>query len=137
MIKIEGREVFMMVKGYVGICPICFEPIKKGEEYKLLEEGSIYHKKCAEEKPDSHYFKIETIYIKLWQYDELWVECGDVSNYVEGLEYKQKLLKYLMKRDLSEDICFYNGKVNFKINDMTEFNKINAYCNTRNEKYLD
>lgn len=127
----------MMVKGYVGICPICFEPIKKGEEVKLLEEGNIYHKKCTEEKPDSHYFKIETIYSNLWQYDELWVECGDVSNYTEGLEYKQKLLKYLIKKDLINDTCFYNGKVNFKINDMTEFNKVNSFCNTRNEKYLD
>lgn len=127
----------MMVKGYVGICPICFEPILKGEECKLLEEGYIYHKKCTEQKPDSHYFMIETIYSKLWQYDELWVECGDVSNYVEGLEDKQKLLKYLIKKDLINDICFYNGKVNFKISDMTEFNKINAYCNTRNNKYLD
>lgn len=125
-----------MIKSYVGICPICFKAISKGEECKVLEEGYIYHKKCIEQEPDYIYFMIEKIYGQLWQYDELWIECGEVSNYVEGLEDKQKLLKYLMIKYLIRDICFYNGKVEFKIDDMAEFNKLNIYCNTRDDSNL-
>jgi len=82
--------------------------------------------------------EIEKVYSLLWQYNELWVECRDVSNYIEGLEYKQKLLKYLMQKDLIKAVKFINkADVEFTIDNMAEFNKINAYCNTRNEKYLE
>lgn len=125
-----------MIKSYVGICPICFKSILKGKECKVLEEGYTYHTKCIEQEPDYIYLIIEKVYSQLWKYNELWIECGNFSNCVKGLEYKQKLLKYLMIKHLIKDICFYKGKVEFKINDMAEFNKVNVYCNKPDDSNL-
>jgi len=80
---------------------------------------------------------IEKVYGLLWKYDKLWIECGDVSNYIEGLEYKQKLLRYLIQKNLIKKVTFINkNDVELTLDNMAEFNKVNAYCNTRNEKYL-
>ena len=49
------------IEGYIGICGACFEPIKEGEEIKFRENGSHFHRKCAEEKPNSYYLAIERI----------------------------------------------------------------------------
>ena len=51
----------MKSEGYVGICGACFEPIKNGEEIKFREDGSHFHRKCAEEKPNSYYLALERI----------------------------------------------------------------------------
>jgi len=49
------------IEGYVGICGACFEPIKEGEEIKFRENGSYFHRKCAEQKPNSYYLALERI----------------------------------------------------------------------------
>ena len=49
----------MQIQGYTGICRICFEPVKTGEEYRVHPAGLTFHSKCAEEKPNSHYLKLE------------------------------------------------------------------------------
>jgi hypothetical protein len=51
----------MKIEGYVGICSACFEPVREGEEVKFRDNGSYFHCKCAELKPDSYYLAIERI----------------------------------------------------------------------------
>ncbi len=51
----------MKIEGYVGICGACFEPIKKGTEIQFRENGSCFHKACAETKPNSYYLALERI----------------------------------------------------------------------------
>ena len=51
----------MQIEGYVGICGACFEPIREGEEIKFRQNGSYFHRKCAELKPDSYYLAQERI----------------------------------------------------------------------------
>ena len=51
----------MQIKGYVGICGACFEPIKEGEEIKFREHGSFFHKNCSDTKPNSYYLALERI----------------------------------------------------------------------------
>lgn len=128
---------------YVGICPICFEPVEEVETISILDDGNKYHRKCVEEKPDSHYLQIEKIYSQLWQYSELWVEFDNSSNYVEGIKDKQELLRYIMKRDLIKSFRLTNGiagkgasNVRFTLESQDAFNKVNMFCNTRDTKYL-
>jgi len=49
----------MQIKGYCGICRICFEPVKTGEEYRVHPAGMTFHARCTDEKPDSYYLKLE------------------------------------------------------------------------------
>jgi hypothetical protein len=49
----------MKIEGYSGICRICFEPVKDGSEYRVHPAGMTFHTKCAEEKPNSYYLRLE------------------------------------------------------------------------------
>lgn len=49
----------MKVHGYVGICADCFAPIKEGELFRFRNGGRNFHKRCADERPDSYYAKLE------------------------------------------------------------------------------
>jgi len=49
----------MKITDYCGICRICFEPVKNGSEYRVQPAGMTFHAKCAEEKPFSHYLRLE------------------------------------------------------------------------------
>ena len=49
----------MQIKGYCGICAICFEPIKDGELFKFRDPGRNFHKRCALNNPTSYYAKLE------------------------------------------------------------------------------
>lgn len=51
----------MNIEGYVGICGVCFEPIMKGEETTIREEGLNFHLKCVKDSPDSYYVALERI----------------------------------------------------------------------------
>lgn len=50
------------IEGYIGICGICFEPIKEGEEVKFREKSvSYFHRNCATLNPNSYYLALEKI----------------------------------------------------------------------------
>jgi len=51
----------MKIEGYVGICRVCFEPIKEGSEIQFREKGSFFHRLCAEKNPNSYYLALERI----------------------------------------------------------------------------
>lgn len=49
----------MKIKGYVGICAVCFCPINEGELCRLRDEGRNFHKNCAKNNPYNYYVKLE------------------------------------------------------------------------------
>lgn len=49
------------IDGYVGICGVCFEPIKQGTEIQFMEDGKFFHLSCSESNPDSYYLALEKI----------------------------------------------------------------------------
>lgn len=55
------KEVIKITKveGYSGICVICFEPVRIGEEFRYLENGRTFHKNCIVFYPNSYYAKLE------------------------------------------------------------------------------
>lgn len=44
----------MKIEGYVGICRICFEPIKEGEEMICSDKGYYFHCHCVEINTNSN-----------------------------------------------------------------------------------
>ncbi len=44
---------------YIGICCVCFKPIKEDEAIQLREDGPSFHKECVEQHPDNHYVRLE------------------------------------------------------------------------------
>jgi len=55
----KGGILLSKIDGYIGICAICFWPIKEGEGHKEREKGRNFHIKCAHENPNSYYLKLE------------------------------------------------------------------------------
>lgn len=51
----------MKIDGYIGICRVCFEPVKEGTEITVREGGLPFHKYCSENKPNSYYLALERI----------------------------------------------------------------------------
>lgn len=49
----------MKIKGYVGICTCCFEPVKEGEEYRFIGSKTTFHTRCIELNPNSYYIRRE------------------------------------------------------------------------------
>jgi len=49
----------MFEKEYAGICAICFEPVKNGQEYRYREKGRTFHFNCVQQRPNSYYAKKE------------------------------------------------------------------------------
>ena len=45
--------------GYSGICSCCFAPIKTDDEIQLRPEDMLFHQRCVEDNPRSHYIVLE------------------------------------------------------------------------------
>lgn len=42
-----------------GICSICFNPVWRGDEYRIFEGGRTFHKKCVERFPECRPIKLD------------------------------------------------------------------------------
>lgn len=47
------------IPGYSGICRCCFQPIRCGEETQLRPGGLLFHRRCVDNNPGSHYVALE------------------------------------------------------------------------------
>lgn len=54
----------MVIEGYSGICACCFEPVLSGEEFRFLENGRTFHKRCIDLYPNTYYAKLERRRVK-------------------------------------------------------------------------
>ncbi len=82
--------------------------------------------------------ELEVIHHMAWQFNKIWVERGDSSNYVDCLPNKQALMRALRAHPGVVKSIEYNSDRNVTIYlvDTKSFEIFNVYCNTLDEKVL-
>lgn len=66
---------------YLGVCRVCFEPVKEGSEITIREGGWPFHSKCVEANPNSYYLALERIRGKF----EQGANATELMNDMEGI----------------------------------------------------
>lgn len=123
----------MKIDKYLGVCRVCFEPVKEGSEITVREGGWPFHSKCVEANPNSYYLALERIRGKF----EQGANATEFMNDMEGIFKIPALNDEAFNEDNDEVIKLYQeiGDSRFETKDCNECDDCAAKESCENSPY--